>query len=119
MRSMPKPFQHVMAGELDGQITGEAVRALDNDRPDPIAGDPLQHGQEAGALGHRIGAAHRRIIELGLDLIAIRLGETGDRCPLALLAVLVGTDIGRGAGAQIRYRRIGCGLECGTTRLWY
>ena len=41
-----------MAGELDGQITSEAIGALDNDRPDAIAGDPLQHGQEAGALGH-------------------------------------------------------------------
>ena len=38
-------------------------------RPAPIAGDPLQHGQEAGALGHRIGPAHCRIVELGLDHI--------------------------------------------------
>ncbi len=49
-----------MAGELDSQIAGKAVRALDNDRPDPITRNPLQHGQEAGALGHRIRAAHRR-----------------------------------------------------------
>ena len=38
-------------------------------RPAPIAGDPLQHGQEAGALGHRIGPAHCRIVEFGLDHI--------------------------------------------------
>ena len=72
----PQPFQHVVAGELDGQVTSKAIRALDDDRPDPIAGDPLQHGQEAGALGHGIGAAHRRVIELGLDRIAIRHSET-------------------------------------------
>jgi hypothetical protein len=64
----PKCFQHVMAGELDSQITSKAkIRALD-DCPDAIAGDPLQHSHEAGALGDGIGAADRSVMELGLDL---------------------------------------------------
>jgi hypothetical protein len=40
-----------MAGELHRQVTSKTVRALDQDNPDAIAGDPLQHSQEAGALG--------------------------------------------------------------------
>ena len=30
----PQPFQHIMTGELDGQVTSEAIGALGYDRPD-------------------------------------------------------------------------------------
>src|SRR5262249_52395996 len=89
----PESLQHVMSGELHGQITGEAVGALNQDDTNPIAGDPLQHSEEARALTDRIGTADRRVIELGRDLIAIRLCETLDGSPLPALAVFVGADI--------------------------
>jgi hypothetical protein len=75
-----------MAGELDSQITSEAVRTLDQDHPHAIAGDPLQHGEKAGALGHGIGAAHGGIIELGLDLIPFARANpsTAARCRRSL-----------------------------------
>jgi hypothetical protein len=88
-----------VSGELDGQITSEAIGALDDDRPDPIAGDPLQHGLEARALGHRIGAAHCRIVELGLNLIAIRPGKpviaARCRCSLSLSALTLAAELVR------------------------
>ena len=37
----PQPFQHIMTGELDGQVTSEAIGALGNDRPD-LQGDADQ-----------------------------------------------------------------------------
>ena len=40
----------------------------------------MQHGPEARPFGHRIGAAYSRIVELGLDLITMRLGEASDHC---------------------------------------
>jgi hypothetical protein len=57
----PQPFEHVVTGELDGQVARKLVGALSQ----YLAGDPLQPGQEARAFADEIGAAHGRIIELG------------------------------------------------------
>jgi hypothetical protein len=61
-----------MAGELDGQVAGKTIATLDDDRLDAIASDPLEHGQEAGALGHRIGAADCRISQVSSRAISGR-----------------------------------------------
>ena len=45
---MPNPFSMI---------------TLHDDRLDPIAGDPLEHSQEARPLGHGIGPAHCRVVE--------------------------------------------------------
>ena len=62
-----------MAGELDGQITGKAVRALDNDRPIPLPAIRCSMARTPGALRHGIGARNRLIVKLDLDLVAHEL----------------------------------------------
>jgi hypothetical protein len=47
-----------MARELDGQVAREAIGAFDQDAAHTVAGDPVEHGLEAGALGH--GISERR-----------------------------------------------------------
>jgi hypothetical protein len=53
-----------VAGELHGQVTGEAIRTLDDDAADPIAGDAVEHCLEPRPLSNGISAAHRRMVEL-------------------------------------------------------
>jgi hypothetical protein len=36
-------FEEVVPGELNGEVTGESVRALDEDSPDPVVGDAMPH----------------------------------------------------------------------------
>ncbi len=74
--------QAVMAGELHSQVTGESVRALDNDGSHPIAGDSVQHRNEALALGYRVGAGHRGVVEFGNG----GFGEIDRDCGLGNLA---------------------------------
>jgi hypothetical protein len=52
-----------MAGELDGQVTGEAVWRFHNDGLHAIAGDAVQHLGEARPGGDVVGAFDVRIIE--------------------------------------------------------
>jgi hypothetical protein len=67
-----EPLQMIMAGQLHRQITGEAVRALYDDRPHAIAGDAVQHGSKARALRNRIRAPHSLVVEPFDDLVAGR-----------------------------------------------
>ena len=60
-----------------------------------IALDPLQHGGEAGSRIDRVGARHRRIIELGHKLVTGASSECRDSLALPSIAILVGPDIGR------------------------
>jgi hypothetical protein len=69
----PQPLQHVVAGELHGEITSEAVGRLHDDSPDAIAGNPLQHRHEAVALDHRSASLLRN--PDNLTLLA-RLGKS-------------------------------------------
>jgi hypothetical protein len=45
-----------MTSKLDREITRKAVRALDDDRPNSVAGDPVKHGRETGPRRVIIGA---------------------------------------------------------------
>jgi hypothetical protein len=49
----------IVPGELHGEITGEAVGALDDDGADAVARDAVKHVLEARALGHRVAALRR------------------------------------------------------------
>jgi len=59
MRSMPNPFSIWWPVNWTAQVAGKMIRALDDDRLEAIAVNPLQHGPESRALGHRIDANHR------------------------------------------------------------
>ena len=61
-----------------------------------VARDPVKHLFEARTLGHRIGAAHRRVVELIDDAVAVRLGERRDGRALPLVTVFIGPGIGGG-----------------------
>ena len=62
-----------MPSQLHRQITGESIRAFDQDVADTIAGDVLQHLLEAGALADRIGAADRGVVILGDEFVTMGL----------------------------------------------
>jgi hypothetical protein len=83
--------------DLHAEVSRKPVRALDQDDPHAVARDPVEHGLEARPLGHRIGAAHRRVVELIDDAVVVRLGERRDGRALPLVAVLVAPDVGRAA----------------------
>src|SRR5262249_40923435 len=95
-----------------GEITGEAVRRLTDDATDAIAGDALQHGREAGTLRNRVCALHSPVVVPVDDDEAVGLGVGLDRSSLALVAVLVPPDIGRGRGAHIADRFEQFSLAC-------
>ena len=84
---MPKLLRH--------QLSGEARGILDNDRAHPIAFDPIQQRGEAWTVLDRISARDCRIVELLDYLEACPLGVGGDCRLLALIAVLVLSDVGR------------------------
>ena len=81
-----------MADLLHHQVAGEAVCALDDDRADTIALDPLEHRGEAWSGVDRVGAADGRVI-VGVDDRKARLSSKRvDRMSLPFLAVLSGDD---------------------------
>jgi hypothetical protein len=86
---LPHALEEVVPGELHREIAGKAVRALDDDRADAVAGDAVEHFLEVWALGYRVAALHRGIVEPVDDGIAGGLGVALDRRPLSRLAVLV------------------------------
>src|SRR3954469_14889352 len=93
-----------VADLLNHQVARKAVRRLDQDGPDAVALDALQHGREAGALVDMVRAAYGRVVELVHDHEARVPGEAGDSVSLALVAVLIGPDVCGAGGAQIRDR---------------
>jgi hypothetical protein len=54
---------------LHHEITSEAARRLDNDRPHTVALDPLQHGCEAGTAIDGIGTAHGSVVKLAHQVV--------------------------------------------------
>ena len=81
-----------MADLLHHQVAGEAVCALDDDRADTIALDPLEHRGEAWSGVDRVGAADGRVA-IGVDDRKARLSSKRvDRMSLPFLAVLAGDD---------------------------
>jgi hypothetical protein len=109
MREIPLRLQHVVPGELDHQIAGEPIRALDDDRPRAVAEKPFEHLREAGPVADRTHAVYRRIVERVDDLIARRLGVALDSDELPFVAVLVGADVRAAWRPQIgdhRYARL-------------
>jgi len=48
--------------DLHTEVSRKPVGALDQNDPHAVAGNPVEHGLEARSLGHRIGAAHRRVL---------------------------------------------------------
>ena len=65
----------------------------------------MQHLRKAGALVDTVGTAHGLVVVLTNDGEARMLGERLNGCSLTLIAVFVGTDIGRARGAEIGHRR--------------
>jgi hypothetical protein len=82
-------------GELHRQVAGEAVRALDDDAPNAVGGDAIEHGLEPGAIYYRVGTGDGGVVVLGDQLVAVGLGECHDGGPLPVVAVLVGPDVAR------------------------
>jgi len=54
--------QIVVPRDLHTEVARKPVGALDQNDAPAIAGNPVEHGLEARSLGHRIGAAHRRVL---------------------------------------------------------
>jgi hypothetical protein len=79
-------LEHVVAGKLDHEVAGEAVRALNDYRPRAFAQERLKHFPEAGALADGVRAANRRTVERFDDLEAhpLRMGMNGGELPLVL-----------------------------------
>ena len=59
----------------DREVTRKAVGALDENYAHAVASNPVEHRLEARTLGHRIGSAHRRVVEL---VDSVRLGKRRD-----------------------------------------
>jgi hypothetical protein len=57
--------QHGETDFLNHKIASEAVRRLDDDRADTIAGDAGKQRSEAGSRLDRIGTAHCSVVERG------------------------------------------------------
>jgi hypothetical protein len=98
-------LQEIMPGELHGEITRKSGRVLDQDHLRPIAEHRGEHGAKALPLVDRVRAGHDRVVILLDDVIALRLGIRLHGCSLALLAVLVGSDIPRTRRAVVRNGR--------------
>src|SRR5262245_1157551 len=77
MRSMPKPFSMSVSWTARSR-----AKRLGHSTTIVFTGDPLQHSQEAGALGHGISAAHGGIVEPGsgnATLLGPNLGIAGEK----------------------------------------
>jgi hypothetical protein len=72
-----------------------------NDGAHAVAAEALEQGGEARALLDGIGALDRGVIELVDDRVAGTPGEGVDRVALALVAVLVGANVGGRARPQV------------------
>jgi hypothetical protein len=79
--------------DLHTEVARKPVGALDQNDAHAVAGDLVEHGAKAQPLGHRVGAAHRRVVELVNDAITTHLGKQRDRRALPLVAVLVGSNV--------------------------
>jgi len=90
---IPLRFEHVVAGELHHQVTGEPIRALHDDGPCAVRQQGGEHFGKAGAIGDRTRAADGLIVELSDDVEAGRLGVRLDRRALPLVAVLVRPNV--------------------------
>src|SRR5262245_47557754 len=86
---------------LHHQIASKPIGRLDDDGPRAIAGKMGKHGREARSGLDVVGTADRGIVELADELETGALGERLDSRALALIAVLVGADIGGRRGADI------------------
>jgi hypothetical protein len=49
--------------QLHRQVASKPALRFDHDGPDAVTGNPGEHGREAGARFHRVGAADRGVIE--------------------------------------------------------
>jgi hypothetical protein len=71
-------LEHVMPGELHGEVTCEPIGRLHNDRLCAVGCQLLQHFGKAGALIDRIGTAHGCIVVFANDRESCLLGERLD-----------------------------------------
>ena len=78
---------------LHDQVAGETACRLDDDGPDAVAEESLQHGGEAGPFVDVVGAGYGRVVKLLDNLIARAPGESPHCVSLALEAILVRPDI--------------------------
>ena len=62
MIAMPSYLEHVVAGELHGEVTCEAIRRLHDDGLRTVRRQPLQHLPEAWTLVDTVGTAHGLVI---------------------------------------------------------
>jgi hypothetical protein len=83
----PEVAEHLMLRLLHDEIAGKAVSGLDNHDLDAVAGDAGEQGSKAWPRIDRVGAAHSRVVKLGLDLVAGALGEGRHGLTLALLTI--------------------------------
>jgi hypothetical protein len=60
----PERAQIVVPRDLHTEVARKPVGALDENHAHAVASDAVEHGLEARSLGHRVGAAHRRVVEL-------------------------------------------------------
>ena len=72
---------------LRHQITSEPARIFNDDQPDAVALDPIQHRGEARSGLNRIGARYRSVVKLSDQFDVVCLGVGFDCRPLADIAV--------------------------------
>jgi hypothetical protein len=84
----PESLEHIVTGELDREITSEAVGRLHDDGFRSVRREVLQHLSEAGALIDGVRAAHSRVVILPNDGEACSPGEGFNGRPLTFVAGL-------------------------------
>ena len=85
---------------LHDEVAGEPIGRLHDDGVGPIAGYVLEHGGKARARIQGVRTTDGLIIVFAHELVGGTLGESCNGLALALVTVLVGTDVGGRAGAQ-------------------
>src|SRR5262245_37071687 len=86
------------------EIAGEARLILNKHHLDAIAIDALEQGGKSGSTLDRVRARNGCVVILTNDLEARTPGIARDHSALPAIAVLLATDVGGGARAQIGYR---------------
>jgi hypothetical protein len=94
-------LEHVMSGELHGEVTGETIGRLNDDRLCLVRCQATQHLGKTRALIDGIGTTHGSIVVLIYDGEPGMFGECVDGGSLPLIAILVSSGICCALGPKI------------------
>ena len=94
--------QRDYASLLNDQLARKPRNILDHDGPNAIGLDPVQHGRKTRPALDRVRPAYVLVVEFFRDLQTSPLRKRLDRSTLALVAVLIRSDVGSTRRPQIR-----------------